>query len=80
LVLSPDGTESAEATRSLDVADITDNLHWWAFDARDGVDNILLEHLFTFTSFLVLNDVGHASFVTHEGSEMRLVSNIVTGE
>jgi len=80
LVLSPDGAESAEATRSLDVADITDNFHWGAFDARDGVDNVLLEHLFTFTTFLILDDVGHASFVSHEGGHMRPVGRIVTGE
>ena len=80
LVLSPDGTESAEATGGLDVADITDNLHWGTFDARDGVDDILLDHLLTLTTFLVLNDVGHTSFVSHEGGEMRLVSRVVTGE
>jgi hypothetical protein len=80
LILSPDGTESAEATGGLDVADITDNFHWGAFDARDGVDDILLEHLLTLTTFLVLNDVSHTSFVSHEGGEMRLVSRVVTGE
>jgi hypothetical protein len=80
LVLSPDGTESSEATGGFDVTNITDNLHGGAFDTRDGVDNILLEHLLTFTTFLVLDDVSHTGLVTHECGQMRLVGGVIAGE
>jgi len=79
-VASPDGAESAEAAGGLDVTDHTNNLHGRTLNARNGVDNILLEHLLTFTSFLVLDDVGHTSLVAHEGGKMGLVGGIVAGE
>jgi len=79
-VSSPDSSESAEAAGGLDVTDKTDNLHRRALNARDGVDDILLEHLLTFTSFLVLDDVGHTGLVSHKGGKMRLVGGVVAGE
>jgi hypothetical protein len=79
-VLGPDGGESAEATWCLNVTDHTDDLHWGAFNNGDGVNDILLEHLFTFTSFLILDDVTHTGLVSHEGGKMRFVSGVVTGE
>lgn len=77
---SPDSLESAEATRSLDVTNETDDLHGWAFEHSAGVHNVLLDNLLTFTTFLILDDVGHTCFVTNESSEMNGLGGIISGE
>ena len=79
-VLSPDGLESAETTRSVDVADQTDNLHGGAFDNGGSVNNVLLDNLLTFTTLEVLNAVGHTSLEAHEGSEVNGFGAVITGE
>jgi len=42
--------------------------------------NILLDHLLSFTTLLVLDDVSHAGLVTHEGSEVDGGRGVVAGE
>lgn len=69
-VLSPDGGEGTEAARSLDVADESDNLHRRALNDGQSVDNVLLDHLFTFTTLLVLDTVSHSGLVAHEGCQV----------
>ncbi len=76
----PDGLECAQSTRSLDVTNHTNDLHWGALKDRAGMDDVLLDDLLTFTSFLVLNNVGHAGLVTDEGSEVDWLGSVVAGE
>ena len=77
---SPDSLESAEATRGFNVTDESDDLHGWALEDSASVHNILLDDLLAFTTFLVLDDVGHACFVTNESSEMNGLRSIISGE
>jgi len=79
-VLGPDGGKSSKTTWCLNITDHTDNLHGWAFNNGAGVDDIFLDHLLTFTSFLVLNDVSHTGLVSHECGHMRLVGLVIAGE
>jgi len=79
-VLGPDSGESAETTWCLNITDHTDDLHWGAFNNRDGVNDILLDHLFTFTSFLIFDDVTHTCLVSHESGKMGFVNSVITGE
>jgi len=44
------------------------------------VNNILLDHLLTFTAFEVLDDVGHSGLVAHKGGEVDWLRSIVSGE
>jgi len=76
----PDGGECAEATGGLNVADKTNNLHWWAFKDGTGVHDILLDHLLTLTALLVLNDVGHTGLVANEGGKVARAGCVVAGE
>ena len=77
---SPDSLESAEATRGFNVTDESDDLHGWALEDSASVHNILLDDLLAFTTFLVLDDVGHACLVTNESSEMNGLRSIISGE
>jgi hypothetical protein len=77
---SPDSLKSTEATRSFDVTDETDDLHGWALEDSASVHNILLDDLLTFTTFLILDDVGHASLVANESSEMDGLRSIISRE
>ena len=79
-VLGEDSAEGAEATGRLNIADESNNLHWRALNDGDGVDNILLDGLLTLTTFLILDDVGHAGLVTGEGSKVDGLALVVTGE
>lgn len=79
-VLGPDGGECAHTTGSLNVTDESDDLHRWALDNGASVNDILLDDLLTFTAFLVLDDVSHASLVAHEGGKVDGLGGVVTGE
>jgi len=79
-VLGPDGGKCAHATGGLDVTDDTNNLHGRALDDGASVDDILLDHLLSFTAFLVLDNVGHTGLVAHEGGKVALGGTVVTGE
>ncbi len=79
-VLGEDGGEGAEAAGSLHVADNTDDLHGRALNDGGGVDDILLDGLLTLTTLLVLDDVGHAGLVAHEGSKVDGLGGVVAGE
>jgi hypothetical protein len=46
-VRSPDGSEGAEAARSLNVSDDTDDDEWRGLDDSDGLDNFTFVHLCT---------------------------------
>jgi hypothetical protein len=44
------------------------------------VDDILLDGLLTLTALLILDDVGHAGLVAHEGGKVDGLALVVTGE
>ena len=77
-VLGEDSREGAEAAGGLDVADESNDFHRRALN--DGVDDVLLDGLFTLASFLILYDVGHASLVANKGSEVDGLGGVILGE
>jgi len=79
-VLGEDGSKGTETTRGLNVADNSNDLHGWALNDGGGVHNILLDGLLTLTALLILNDVGHASLIAHEGSKVDRLGGIIAGE
>ena len=79
-VLGEDGGKGAETTRGLDVTNYTDDLKRRALNDGGGVDNILLDRLLTFTTLLILDDVGHTGLVSHESGEMDWLAGVVAGE
>jgi len=79
-VLSEDGSQGAGAAGGLDVANESNDLHRRALNDGDGVDDILLDGLLTLASFLIFDDVGHASLVAHEGGKVNGLGGIILGE
>jgi hypothetical protein len=79
-VLGEHGGESAQAAGGLDVTNESNDLHGRALNDGDGVDDILLDGLLTLASFLILDDVGHASLVAHEGSKVDGLGGVILGE
>lgn len=79
-VLSPDGSESAETTWSLDVSDNTNDLHWWALNNGASVYPVSLDKLLTLTTLLDLDNVSHTGLVTAEGGETDFLGGIVSWE
>lgn len=78
-VVGPDGGESTKTTGSLNVANKTDDDHGGSLDDGDGLANLLLVNLGASTIDLT-NNVGAASLVAHEGSEVGRLSGVITGE
>ena len=79
-VLGEHGGEGTETAGGLSVSDDTNNLHRRALEDGGGVDNILLDGLLTLTTLLVLDDVGHAGLVAHEGGKVNGLGGVVAGE
>ncbi|RUP51504.1 hypothetical protein BC936DRAFT_147775 [Jimgerdemannia flammicorona] len=85
-VLGPDGGEGAEAAGSLDVADDTDDDKRGGLDDGNGLDDLLLVHLYsprnnlnfmsnrflqlTPTTFQFADNVSHTGLVAQEGSQV----------
>ena len=78
-VLSPDSGERAEATRSLDVTNDTDDHHRGRLDDRGGLNNLLLVHLGA-GAVKVTNDVSHTGLVAHEGRQVDGLLGVILGE
>merc|ERR1719512_11076 len=78
-VLSPDSLESPHAARSLNVSNNADGDHGRGLDDGDGFDNLLLVVLGPGTVHLA-NNVGHASLVSHEASQVDCLASIILGE
>ncbi len=68
-VLSPDGGKGAQATRSLDVADNSDDDNWRCLEDGDGLHNLLLVGLGP-SSVQLADNVSHASLETEESSQV----------
>jgi len=66
---SPNGGKGAEALGSLDVTNQTNNDHGGDFKDGDRLQNFTLVHLGT-QLIQIANNVGHASLVTQEGSDV----------
>ena len=79
-LLGPDGGEGTESSWGLEVADDTNDLHWWALDNRAGMYPISLDELLTLTTLLDLDNVGHTGLVTAEGSKVDLLLLVVAWE
>merc|ERR1719234_190545 len=78
-VLSPDSLKCPHAARSLDVSNNTDGDHGRGLDDGHVFDNLLLVVLGAGTVHLA-NNVGHASLVSHEASQMNCLASIILGE
>jgi len=78
-MLSPDGGQGAETTRSFNVTNNTDNNNWGSFNDGDSFNNFLLVELGTSTIDFT-DDVGHTSLVTNEGSKVRGELSVILGE
>merc|ERR1719397_758020 len=78
-VLSPDSLESPHAARSLNVANDANGDHGRSLNDGDGLDDFLLVVLGTRTVHLTHN-VGHASLVAHEASQVDGLARIILGE
>ena len=79
-VLGEDSGEGAETTWGLNVADESNDLHGRGLDDGGRVDHILLDGLLALTTLLVLDDVGHAGLVAHEGGQVHGLAGVVAGE
>merc|ERR1711904_24212 len=78
-VLGPHSAARLEATGGLVVADHADDHHGGGLDDGDGLDDLLLVGLGA-SLVHVTQDVGAASLVAHEGSQVRLSGRIVERE
>lgn len=78
-VVGPHGGQGTETTRSLDVANNTDDDHGGSLNDGNGLAHLLLVHLRAGTIDLT-HDVRASSLVTHEGSEVRRLSGVITRE
>ena len=79
-VLGPDSGDSSLSTGCLDVSNHTDDLHWWALNDRDGVNNIFLDELSTLTTLLHLDNMSHTGLVSHEGSHVNGLAPVILRE
>ena len=77
--VSPDSGESTETSGSLNVTLNTDNLDGRALDDGDGIDDILLDGLLTFTLLEMSGDVSHTSLVTAESSDVNRLGLVISG-
>merc|ERR1711977_436395 len=75
-MLSPDGAEGLEATRSLDVANKTAHDHGGALNDGDSLHDLLLVGLGAGLVH-VTADVGVASLVAHEGGQVGSVRGLI---
>jgi len=78
-VSSEDGGQGSETLRSLDVTNNTNNNNGGCFNDGNSFHDFLLVDLGTgLVSFT--DNVGHASLVTNEGSQVRSLADIILGE
>jgi hypothetical protein len=76
-VLSPDSGQGTETTRSLNVANNTDNAHGRCFQNGNSLHHLFLVQ-FAARLVNVTEDVSHASLVAHEGSKVATLARIVS--
>lgn len=78
--LGPHGGECSETSGGVDVTNETDNLDGRGLDNGNGLDDVLLEDLLTFSSFVISSDVSHTSLVTNESSQVDWLLWVISGE
>jgi len=78
-VASPDSGEAAQALRSLDITDDTNDDNRRGFDDSDRLDDFLLVELSAW-SVELSDDVSHTSLIAHEGSQVGLLGDIILRE
>jgi len=79
-LLSEDSGELAHAAWGLDIADHTDDLHWWGLNDGGRLNDILLDDLLSLSALLVLDDVSHTGLVSHEGGEVDWLGGVISWE
>jgi len=78
-VLSPDRSQSSQTLGGLGVSDETNADHGGSLEDSDSLSDLLLVELGTGLVHIA-EDVGHASLVAHEGSEVAWLGLIILGE
>lgn len=76
----PGGGHGSESLWGVDVADQTDNLHWWGLDDGDSLKSLLVVEDGVLVSLDLSHDVGHASLESGEGSEVWLLGGVILRE
>jgi len=79
-VLGPDSADRAETAGGVLVADKADNDHGRSLDDGDTLEDLLLVEELAHGTVDITHDVGHASLVAKEGSQMGLLRGVVLGE
>lgn len=79
-VLGPNSGQLTEAAGGLNVTDQTNDLDGRALNDGGGLNDILLDDLLALTSFVVLDDVGHASLVADESGHVARLGGVILGE
>jgi len=75
-VLSPHCLEGTKATRSVDIADNSDDDNWRCLKDGHSFSHLFLVTLRAWTVHLS-DDMGHTSLVAHEGSKMHWFGGII---
>lgn len=78
-VLGPDGAESSEASRGVDVADKSHDLHGRGFDDSGGFDDLLFVQSGA-GSVDFSKDMCHTGLEADEGGQVRLFGGVISGE
>lgn len=78
-MVSPDSGKGSEASGGLDISDQSYDLEGRSLDDGDSFDFFLLVEL-SFGSVDFSEDVGHACFESSEGSEVRSLGSVISGE
>jgi len=79
-VLSPDSSDRTKTTRSVLVADKTDNNHGRSLDDGDALEDLLLVEELAHRTVNITQNVGHTSLIAKESSKVGLLRSIVLGE
>jgi hypothetical protein len=78
-VASPDSSEATQTLRSFDITDDANDNNRRSFNDSDGFDDLFLVELSAW-SIKFSDNVGHASLISHEGSQVGLLGDIVLRE
>lgn len=78
-MLGEHSLESSQALGGLNVADNTNDSHWWCLHNGDSLDGLLLIQLGAETVDLA-HDMGHTSLVADERRQVHWLGRVVLGE
>jgi len=78
-VVSPNSGKSSQSSWGFNVSNQTNNFKRWGLDHSDGL-NFFFFIEFGFGSVNISEDVSHTSFESTEGSEVRSLGSVISGE